>query len=218
MRGLTRPCTKAIPSGSTAARRRSRMATSCRTDGRFSLDRREVAHNLAAPLSSIRPSRLISMAWHAPADRQRHHCRQCRGYSARNGASNHVVLSLVNTPLVGVGAQAACACLPLDAPAGGVTVSLTSSNPGVATVSPSSVTIAAGDNQAVVTVSGLSVGTTTLTAAAQATRRHAGHLRHEQRPLRAVVVDRAIGGHNEPSRDHLERRARWWAGGVVGEQ
>ena len=77
------------------------------------------------------------------------------------------MLALVNTPLVGVGAQAGVrVLLPFDAPAGGVTVSLTSSDPRVATVSPSSVTIAAGENQAVVTVSGLSVGTTTLTAVA----------------------------------------------------
>ena len=81
--------------------------------------------------------------------------------------SNDVMLALVNTPLVGVGAQAGMrVLLPFDAPAGGVTVSLTSSNPPVATVSPSNVTIAAGENQAVVTVNGLSVGTTTLTAVA----------------------------------------------------
>ena len=81
--------------------------------------------------------------------------------------SNHVMLALVNTPLVGVGAQAGVrVLLPFEAPAGGTTVSLTSSNPVVATVSPSSVTIAAGESQAVVAVSGLSVGTTTLTAVA----------------------------------------------------
>ena len=45
-------------------------------------------------------------------------------------------------------------------------VSLTSDDPGVATLSPANVTIAAGANQADVTVNGLAVGTTTLTATA----------------------------------------------------
>ena len=81
--------------------------------------------------------------------------------------SNHVMLALVNTPLVGVGTQASLrVLLPFEAPPGGVTVSLTSSDSGVATVSPATVTVAAGGNEGQVTVNGLSVGTTTLTAVA----------------------------------------------------
>ena len=81
--------------------------------------------------------------------------------------SNHVMLALVNTPLVGVGTQASLrVLLPFEAPPGGVTVSLTSSDSAVATVSPVTVTVAAGGNEGQVTVNGLSVGTTTLTAVA----------------------------------------------------
>ena len=134
--------------------------------------------------------------------------------------SNHVMLALVNTPLVGVGTQAGVrVLLPFEAPPGGVTVSLTSSNPVVATVSPSSVTIAAGENQASChRQRAVGRNDDADRCCARLRRRHAGHLRYEQHPFRAGVVDRAAGGHNDASGDHLEPRTRWWAGGVAGQQ
>ncbi|MFQ5801938.1 MAG: hypothetical protein ACE5JQ_03460 [Candidatus Methylomirabilales bacterium] len=55
--------------------------------------------------------------------------------------------------------------LPSPAPAGGVTVSLVSANPGVATLPPS-VFIPAGTLSATVAVNGVAAGTTTITASA----------------------------------------------------
>ncbi len=81
--------------------------------------------------------------------------------------STNITLALVDTPLVGIGTQAALrVLLPFEASANGAVVSVSSSDPRVATVSPANVTIAAGANQADVTVNGLAVGTTTLTATA----------------------------------------------------
>ena len=59
--------------------------------------------------------------------------------------SNHVMLALVNTPLVGVGTQAGVrVLLPFEAPAGRRDGVADEQQSGVATVSPSSVTMAAG--------------------------------------------------------------------------
>ena len=83
-----------------------------------------------------------------------------------DGPSNTITLALVDTPLVGVGTQAALrVLLPFEAPAGGAVVSLTSDDPRVATLSPAS-DHRSGSEQADVTVNGLAVGTTTLTATA----------------------------------------------------
>jgi uncharacterized repeat protein (TIGR01451 family) len=83
--------------------------------------------------------------------------------------SNHITLALVDTTLVGVGTHPGLrVVLPFPAPTGGVVVSLTSSDQRVATVSPATVTIAAGGNEGRVTVNGLAAGTADLTATAPA--------------------------------------------------
>jgi uncharacterized repeat protein (TIGR01451 family) len=81
--------------------------------------------------------------------------------------STDITLALVDTPLVGVGTHPALRVLmPFEAPTGGVVVSLASSDDRIATVTPATVTIAAGANEGRVTVNGLSVGTADLTATA----------------------------------------------------
>ncbi|MFO7691393.1 MAG: Calx-beta domain-containing protein [Cryobacterium sp.] len=92
------------------------------------------------------------------------------GYTAANA---NVTVSLrtlsiaVSSPIVGVGRSiAGTVTLGAAAPAGGVTVNLSSSATGIATVAPVSVFIAAGGTSAAFTVSGVAIGAATLEAAA----------------------------------------------------
>ena len=81
--------------------------------------------------------------------------------------STDITLALIDTQLVGVGTHPALrVLLPYAAPSGAVVVSLTSSDDRVATVTPATVTIGAGESEGRVTVNGLSVGTVDLTATA----------------------------------------------------
>ena len=86
------------------------------------------------------------------------------GSATVNVAERSMGLTL-DAPLVGVGRSiGGTVTLPQPAPAGGVTVSLTSSNSAAVTVAPSSITIAAGGTQAGFTVSGIAGGQSTITA------------------------------------------------------
>ncbi|MHB1298139.1 MAG: Ig-like domain-containing protein [Gemmatimonadaceae bacterium] len=77
-------------------------------------------------------------------------------------------LALVNTPVLGVNGTATVrATLPAPAPAGGLTVTLSSDNTNRATVdAPADVLVAAGSTVAEFTVTGVSAGSVTFTAAA----------------------------------------------------
>ena len=81
--------------------------------------------------------------------------------------SSAIVMSLVDTPLVGVNRQATMrVTLPWAAGAGGASVTIDTSNANVLTVTPASVTIPEGQTTADVTASGHQAGTVTLTATA----------------------------------------------------
>ena len=81
--------------------------------------------------------------------------------------SSAIVMSLVDTPLVGVNRQATLrVTLPWAAGAGGASVTIDTSNANVLTVTPVSVTIPEGQTTADVTASGHQAGTVTLTATA----------------------------------------------------
>ena len=79
-----------------------------------------------------------------------------------------MTLALAEAPVVGVGASTPLrVTLGAPAPAGGVTVTVTSDNPGkIVPAPPGSVFIAAGDTTGLVTLNGVATGTTTLRAEA----------------------------------------------------
>ena len=90
------------------------------------------------------------------------------GYTSANA---NVTVSLrsmsiaVSSPLVGVGRSiGGSVTLAAAAPAGGVTVNLSSSAPGNASVAPASVFIAAGGTSAAFTVTGVALGSATIEA------------------------------------------------------
>jgi hypothetical protein len=69
------------------------------------------------------------------------------------------------SPLVGVGRTIdGTVAIGQAAPPGGTTITLTSDDEGIATISPGAVTIPEGETSAPVTVDGISIGTTTLRA------------------------------------------------------
>ncbi len=68
-------------------------------------------------------------------------------------------------------------------------------------------------------VNGLSVGTTTLTAVAPGYTDGTLDISVTNNVLSVPAsLTVALGGDNVASRDHLERRAGWWAGGVADQQ
>ena len=81
---------------------------------------------------------------------------------------NNIALALVGTPLVGLGGTATLQItLPVEAPLGGVVVSVTSDDTNVVTVGPPSTgNVAGGGTSAQVVLHGINVGTTTVRATA----------------------------------------------------
>ena len=79
-----------------------------------------------------------------------------------------IALTVLGTPFLGVGRSAQIqAFLPVPAPPGGVTVTVTSDGPGIVTVAPpGTVVVPAGGQTGVVSVTGVAPGDTVLRAAA----------------------------------------------------
>ena len=88
------------------------------------------------------------------------------GDSSTVNVGNRLMSITLDGPLVGVGRSiGGTVNLAIDAPAGGLTVNLTSGNTNFVTVTPS-VFIPAGENSAPITVNGISEGATLITATA----------------------------------------------------
>ena len=92
------------------------------------------------------------------------------GYTSANANVTVSLRSLsiaVSSPLVGVGRSiGGSVTLAAAAPAGGVTVNLSSNAPGLASVAPASVFIAAGGTSAAFTVTGVALGAANIEASA----------------------------------------------------
>ncbi len=83
--------------------------------------------------------------------------------SSSVSAADTIAFNPANAIIVGTSNQSLFLIMSASAPAGGVTINLSSSNPSVATV-PASVTIPATSNNASVMVTGLKIGTTVIHA------------------------------------------------------
>ena len=125
---------------------------------------------------------------------------QCGGSSPTSSTTSGVAAVSLAASSVTAGATGqGTVTLSTAAPSGGVSITLTSSNPAVATV-PSSVAVAAGASSAAFTITAVSVGTATIGASMNGASMQSAALTVTARlaALASIVLDASsvIGGNN----------------------